>query len=118
MPWNLLQHLHANEVTRRVNRSEIEARSAEGDRLALERRLAKLELVCQGLYELLQSRVDLTDEDLRRKVREIDERDGAADQQVRPAPVRCPKCHTTATAGALYCSQCGATIAPKYPFSP
>ena len=74
-----------------------------------------------GLYrrrDLLKEHTAIRDEDLRRKIREIDKRDGVEDGRLLAAPLTCPKCHATVTAGALACLTCGATIAPKYPYAP
>jgi hypothetical protein len=68
------------------------------------------------MNELLRERVGLTDEDLRRKIREVDRRDGAEDGNLKAETLLCPKCGATVTAGALSCQSCGATFAPKYPF--
>lgn len=116
--WDIFQEIQLNDLRKRQTDVESAARGARFDRESVERRLAKLELVCQGLYELLREKGGMTDEELRRKVREIDARDGSSDLQMTPAPVKCPRCGGATTAGALSCPQCGATIAPRYPFAP
>lgn len=116
--WDLFQEIQLNDLRKRQTDVEGAARGVRFEGESVERRVAKLELVCQGLYELLRDKGGVTDEDLRRKIREIDARDGASDQRMSPRPVKCPKCGGMTTAGALSCPQCGATIAPKYPFAP
>lgn len=82
----------------------------------LRRLVTKMALANQALYELLQQRTGITDEELRLKIREIDNRDGAEDGKISAKPLKCPKCRSVVTAGALSCPNCQATIAPKYPF--
>lgn len=116
--WDIFQEIQLNDLRKRQTDVEATARGSAFDHSDLSRRVAKLELICQGLYELLREKGGITDEQLRRKVKEIDARDGAADQRMTPGPVRCPKCGNATTAGALSCAQCGATFASKYPFAP
>ncbi|MEP4078261.1 hypothetical protein [Haloferula sp.] len=82
----------------------------------LRRLVSKMALTNQALYELLQSRAGITDEELRLKIREIDKRDGQEDGKISAQPLKCPKCQSIVSAGALKCHNCQATIAPKYPF--
>lgn len=116
--WDFFQEIQLNDLRKRQSDVESATRGARFDRESVEHRLAKLELVCQSLYEILREKGGVSDEELRRKVREIDARDGSADQRMAPGPVTCPKCGAATTAGALNCPQCGATVAPKYPFAP
>ena len=116
--WDILQQLELNDLRKRQTDVESAAIGAAYEKTGIERRMAKLELVCQGLYELLREKGGITDEELRRKVKQIDARDGSVDQRMSPGPVMCPKCGKTTTAGALTCPQCGATIAPSHPFAP
>ena len=73
-------------------------------------------LVNQALYELLQRKTGISDEELRLKIKEIDKRDGHENGKLSATPLKCPKCRNIVTAGALKCPNCEATIAPKYPF--
>lgn len=70
--------------------------------------VGRLMLLNQALWELLQARVGLTEEELLRVVNEVDLRDGKADGQLTEHPVRCPKCeriNTSRHAKCLYCGQ-------------
>ena len=50
-------------------------------------------IISEAIWELLKEKVGLTDEDLVKKVREIDLRDGVLDGRVKPEPpIACPKC--------------------------
>lgn len=114
--WDLFQEIRLNDQSARLDHanSTIKSTSLSLDDLA--RQVRKMALVNQALYELLKEKNGISDEDLRRKVREIDLRDGAANARLDASPLRCPKCQSAVTAGALSCPSCGATVAPKYPF--
>ncbi|NWK57819.1 zinc ribbon domain-containing protein [Verrucomicrobiaceae bacterium N1E253] len=114
--WNILQEMRINENQRRNDSIESDIRRSGGDLADLQRQVDKMALVNQALYELLRDRTGITDEDLRRKIRDIDKRDGAEDGKIKASPLRCPKCGGAVTVGALSCQTCGATVAPKYPF--
>jgi hypothetical protein len=113
---DIFQEIRLNDLSARQadSNSSLKKTGAELDDIV--RQLRKIALVNQALYELLKERTGINDEDLRRKVREIDLRDGIADGRRDASPLRCPKCRTAVTAGALSCPTCGATVAPKYPY--
>lgn len=114
--WDIWQEMRLNENRRRQDSVERDLRRSDGDLEDLQRQVDKIALVNQALYELLSGRTGITDEDLRRKIREIDKRDGAEDGNIKVSPLRCPKCGGGVTVGALFCQTCGATVAPKYPY--
>ncbi len=105
----------------RIRSNQIETRSklrkGENEVDALRDQIDKMALINQALYDLLKKHVGITDEELRRKVRELDVSDGVEDGRLRSEPLECPKCGAVVTAGALKCYSCGATIAPSRPFN-
>jgi hypothetical protein len=114
--WDIFQEIRLNDLHARQSDSDSSLKRASFDLDGVARHLRKMALVNQALYELLKERTGISDEDLRRKIREIDLRDGAADGRLDAPPLRCPKCGGSVTAGALSCLTCGATVAPKYPY--
>jgi hypothetical protein len=114
--WDILQEMRLNDHSQRHNNARTNARTAGRDTDRLERYVKKMALVNQALFEILQEKVGITDEELRHKISEVDLRDGVADGHLEAAPLTCPKCQTKVTAGALSCPTCGAKVAPKYPF--
>lgn len=107
-----------NDIGQRQSDLKSDSASLGYEIKQLRRIVSKMALANQALYEILQTKTGITDEELRLKIREIDKRDGAEDGEVRASPLKCPKCGTIVTAGALKCTSCQATIAPKYPFEP
>lgn len=114
--WDIFQEVRLNDHRMRQDSVESDTQRNRGDLFALSKQVAKMALVNQALYELLKEKAGITDEELRRKIREVDTRDGVEDGDLKAPPLRCPKCGSTVTAGALSCMSCGATVAPKYPF--
>jgi hypothetical protein len=114
--WDIFQEIRINDLRARQGDAESSLRSASGDLSDLDRHVRKLALVSQALYEILKERTGITDEELRRKIDQIDMRDGALNGRVDQTPLKCPKCSVSVTPGALHCHGCGAKVAPKYPF--
>lgn len=114
--WDIFQEIRLNNQSARQDDSDSSLRRTSLDLDDLARQVRKMALVNQALYELLKERTGISDEDLRRKISEIDLRDGAADGKLDASPLRCPKCQSAVTVGALSCQTCGATVAPKYPY--
>lgn len=113
---DLYHHARQNELAQRHSELKGDTSNLGHDLLDLRKLVAKMALANQALYELMRAHTGITDEELRRKMREIDRRDGVEDGKLSAAPLKCPKCYSAVTAGALKCPSCGATVAPKYPF--
>lgn len=61
-------------------------------------RLDKLTLVTHAMWTLLSERTQITEEDLLRRITEIDARDGTVDGRVARQPVKC-------SCGAMVCAK-------------
>jgi len=115
--WDIFQEIQLNDLRAQQHSADSSQRRADDDLAELARQVRKIALVNQALYELLKEKTGISYEELRRKIDDIDRRDGVLDGKLLPKPVVCPKCGTMVTAGALSCQNCGAKVAPKYPFS-
>jgi ribosomal protein L32 len=73
----------------------------------LEMNIAKSLLICEALWELLREKTNLTEEDLYKKLYEIDMRDGALDGQNQPKMRECPNCHRPVSGRHAACLYCG-----------
>ena len=80
--------------------------SSEQVRL-LERRIDRLALLCQALWELLREQLNLTDEQLETIAAAVDERDGARNGIQREHPVRCSRCGRINSSRRDTCLYCG-----------
>lgn len=87
-----------------------EARRARTDLQQAERRLARLELVCEALWNLLKERTKLTDEDLMSHIAELDLADGQADGRKVKEPQECGQCGRTNSPNRDHCMYCGSTL--------
>jgi hypothetical protein len=73
----------------------------------LEHRLGRITLLNQALWELLRERLNLSDADLERLVRDIDLRDGVEDGRITVTPLECPTCGRISSSKHWKCLYCG-----------
>ena len=73
----------------------------------LEMNLGKALMICEALWELLRDKAKLTQDDLYKKLYEIDMRDGALDGQNQPKVRDCPACHRPVSGRHAACLYCG-----------
>jgi predicted hydrocarbon binding protein len=82
----------------------------------LERRVERLALLSQAMWELLSENTQITNNDLVRRVLEVDKRDGSADGKMAARVIDCPKCKNKVNSRRPVCIVCGSTLATKQPF--
>jgi hypothetical protein len=108
--WDLYQSHRIRQLDSRVN--DVQA-SRSHDQVArdaafgLEEKMDRLALICCALFELMQKSTGVSDEDLRKKILEIDLRDGVADNRVTPQAKKCPKCAAAMSPKFRRCLFCG-----------
>jgi len=77
----------------------------------LEFSVNRLALASQALWELLRSRLGVSDAELLAKMSEIDLRDGVKDQRITTRIASCPRCGRTVNTKSARCLYCGAALA-------
>ena len=82
------------------------AGSDSADVRHLEARVERLALACEALWNLLQQKVGVTEEELRAHMADLDLADGTADGRVRRPPNVCPKCQRPNSRRHQYCLYC------------
>lgn len=87
--------------------SEAKANTAVEEVYFLRQRLDKICLVSQALWELLRDNTRLTDEDLLKKMHEVDLRDGKLDAKMAAELQKCPQCGRAISARHGKCLYCG-----------
>lgn len=92
----------------RVN--SVDASSANISAAEAQTRINRLALLCEAMFELINEKMGISEEDLARKVHEIDMRDGKADGKYKPQLQKCVGCERTMAAGRTNCLYCGAVI--------
>ena len=110
-------YLASNEASSSMAAKDAARADSKVDRLAhahenkiLRANLEKSMMISEALWELLRDRAKLTDEDLHKKIYEIDMRDGVLDgKNVRKA-VECPDCGRKVSARHPACIYCGRVI--------
>lgn len=73
----------------------------------LETSLHRTLLVCEALWSLVRERLNLTDDELRQRIEEIDLSDGIRDGKVKRPPHTCPKCNRPVSRRFARCIYCG-----------
>ena len=73
----------------------------------LEDRLDKLTLICMGMWSLLAESNKVTEEDLIKRVTQIDLEDGVADGKVTKQVARCDRCDRIMSPRHKRCIYCG-----------
>ena len=106
--WDLHQDRRIAAAETMAESATSQASDFRGATQELRDRLDRLVLASMALWELLRERTDLTEEDLLKKVQEIDLRDGQADGRVTRPPRKCPKCGRVVSRRHARCLYCGA----------
>lgn len=73
----------------------------------LEMNLGKTLMICEALWELLRDKTKLTQDDLYKKLYEIDMRDGTLDGQNQVRVRDCPSCRRPVSGRHGHCLYCG-----------
>ncbi|HNZ49165.1 MAG TPA: hypothetical protein PLZ53_02805 [Candidatus Hydrogenedentes bacterium] len=72
----------------------------------LRNEVERLCLLNQAMWELICSKLGLTDADLEKKAQEVDLRDGKLDGKMTTHPVRCPQCGRVSNSRLKKCMYC------------
>ena len=82
----------------------------------LEGALSRQLLVSQALWEILRERLEITEEELLAKIREVDLRDGSLDGRMSPQVTTCPQCGHKINTKHTRCIYCGTDIQKPHVF--
>jgi len=82
----------------------------------LERRVSRLSLVCQAMWELIREKTSITDAQLADKVLEVDLRDGQTDGRIGSTAEECPNCHKPTNSRRPTCLSCGVELKRRHQF--
>lgn len=69
--------------------------------------IQRLMLLNQAMWELVRSRLQLTDKDLDTKAHEVDMRDGVEDGSITHTALKCPTCGRVSSSKHWRCLYCG-----------
>jgi hypothetical protein len=112
--FDILYDLHQNgkigEASAKANAGLRQAERA-GDRVGdVEERLDKMALLNLALWTLLREKLGVTDEELAKRVEELDLRDGKLDGRVQGTPIDCPDCARPLHQRHRRCLYCGFSL--------
>lgn len=115
--WDLYQH-HQIQEARADARNAIEASNyrAETELQRLRDRIDTLTLTNLAMWSVLRDKLGLTDDELEKRVRELDLADGVADGKLTVGPWPCPKCKRPNSPKHINCLYCGFKRADSNPF--
>ena len=99
----------ASRAESKTNSLEMEVKNLQAD-------LSRTLMICETLWELLKEKTALTEEDLHRKLYEVDMRDGILDGNNKRKAAKCPECRHMVSARHAACIYCG-TVIDKSVFS-
>jgi len=113
MFYPTLQNTMANiSAEQTAAHAESAARHARTDVELLRADIERLLIISEALWGILKEKFECTDDDLIRRVTEIDHRDGKLDGRVAAAPPPlCPRCNRTLERKRPFCLYCGQAIA-------
>ena len=108
--WDLYQSRQISQLDARI--SEVQAaRTKDGvardAATRLEDKVDKLALICHAMFELMQETHGVSDERLKKKIVEIDGRDGQVDGRITRRAKKCPKCEAMMSPQFGRCLFCG-----------
>ena len=116
MYWEMYQQTNIHDArVEAANASSVASQAADRG-LRLERKIDTLALCCQAMWELLRDNTKLSEEDIERKVMEIDLRDGHADGKIGPRRRECPACSRALNPRHSKCIYCGCEIVREHQF--
>lgn len=116
MFWELYQQGQIHRAQSNATRAESKARSVENDLRQIYDRIDTLALTCQAMWELIRERTTLSDEDIERRMQEIDLRDGKADGKMNTPVFECPDCGRNVSRRHFRCLYCGAEFERQHLF--
>lgn len=114
--WDLHQQGQISSANQTADRAVNKAENAVAELSRLQRRIERLSLCCQAMWEVLRDKHGLTEEELQNRILEIDLRDGATDGKMRTQIVDCPSCGSKTNTKRSLCVICGAPLPSKHSF--
>ena len=120
--WDVFQQYQIHKLDKTFDAAkDVIAQDQAGQQATLgqmEERMDRLALICRAMFELLEERTGLTDQDLVKKIAEVDLRDGKADGRITATAKPCPSCGSMMSPRFNRCLFCGHKDSSGDPFNP
>ena len=96
--------------------SDAKVRGIDHELEHLHRRVERLALSCQAMWELLSEHTGITEEQLMARMEDIDFRDGSLDGKMKSGVMTCPTCKRRVNAKHSICMYCTHPIQKPHVF--
>jgi rRNA maturation endonuclease Nob1 len=116
MIWEAYQQTKIAGAERTADRAMSKADRYAADIADISRKVDRLSLACQAMWELLRDRSELTEDDIEAKILEIDSRDGRVDGKIATKLVDCATCGRPTNSRRCSCVMCGAPLKRDHQF--
>ncbi len=98
-------------ATAAARQAETSAREAKSELEYLKLDVERLLMITEALWTILKEKHGYGDDELVRRIEEIDLRDDKLDGRVAPSPPKpCPKCSHPLTKRRVFCVYCGTVV--------
>ena len=114
--WDLHQQGQISAAQDAAAQAQNRAQSAQELIHQMEKRVNRLSLLCQAMWEMLRERAEFTEDQLAAKVLEVDLRDGRSDNRITTLIRDCPSCGRKTNSKRLVCVICGAELPKGHAF--
>ena len=106
---------HSRSLSRTAEDVSLNRRHTNDQVSITDARIDRLALLCEAMWDLISERTDLTTDDLRLRVEELDLLDGQRDGRRQKMPTACP-CGAKVNPKAAVCQFCGAAAPERSAF--
>lgn len=114
--WDLHQDGRIQDAQQEARVAGSKADAVVSEFARMHRRLDRLALASQAMWELLRDRAGITEEELKAKILEVDLRDGTTDGRMSTQITDCPKCGAKTNSKRATCVMCGAPLEVRHLF--
>jgi hypothetical protein len=114
--WDVHQQAQIQEAKADAALAKNEASGQVARIRELEYSVQRLALASQAMWEILRTRVGITETELLDKINEIDLRDGRQDGRMSPRVTDCPKCSRKLSTKNARCIYCGTAVTKPHTF--
>ncbi len=119
--WDVFQQYQIHRLNKTFDAArDVIAQDQAGQQVTLDRmddKVDQLALICRALFELIEERTGLTEQDLVAKITEVDIRDGKADGKMTAQAKPCPSCGSMMSPRFNRCLFCGHKDTSGDPFN-